>query len=263
MRIRLEDITMDYEEQGEGIPLLLIHGFPLSKEMWKPQIEELSKNARVLAPDLRGHGQSQHTFGIYSMNMLAKDLANFLDAKGIQEPVVLCGLSMGGYVAFAFCRSFPERTKGLILAATRSAPDSVDAKIKREEMAAVAVEIGPGAVANTMLPKMLAPSTYERKAELVEAVRTMMQSTSRDGMEGALLGMKERPDSLPTIQKFDGPSLILHGADDQIIPPSEAEAMKKSMKNARLEIIEEAGHLLNMEQPEKFNHAVVDFLRSL
>jgi 3-oxoadipate enol-lactonase len=263
MNIRLKDIQMEYEEKGTGQPLLLIHGFPLSKEMWQPQIDALAKSARVLAPDLRGYGRSGSTRGQYGMDQFAQDCYEFLQEKGVSEPVVLCGLSMGGYISMAFQRLYPDRVAGLVLAATRSAPDSEEGKVKREEMLAVALERGPGAVAEAMLPKMLSPKTYSNRPDLVEQARQVMASASLEGVSGALLGMKERPDSNPSLQKYSGPTLILHGEDDQIIPAAEAEALKNRMQNASLEIIPQAGHLLNLEQPEHFNQAVERFLQSL
>jgi 3-oxoadipate enol-lactonase len=263
MNIRLKDITLEYEERGEGRPVLLIHGFPLSKEMWEPQLDALGKSAHVLAPDLRGHGKSGGTRGRYTIDLFAQDCYEFLEEKGIKEPVVLCGLSMGGYITFAFQRLYPDRVAGMILAATRSAPDSEEGKVKREETIAVALESGPEAVAEGMLPKLLSPHNFENNPALVEKVRGIMKSNSRDGMAGALMSMKDRPDSGNTLKGFEHPALILHGADDQLIPASEAEAMKNSMKNARLEILPQAGHLLNLEQPDLFNQAVQQYLNAL
>jgi 3-oxoadipate enol-lactonase len=263
MNIQANEISIDYEERGKGQPVLLIHGFPLSKEMWAPQLEGLAGSTYLIAPDLRGFGMTQSSRETYTMDLLAKDFHALLEAKGISEPVVLCGLSMGGYVAFAFSRLFPDRVKGLILAATRSAPDSEEGKVKREEMAALALESGAVAIADAMLPKMLSPHSYESKPHVVESARQIMQGASRDGLAGALLGMKERPDSQQTLKNLDIPILIVHGEDDQLIPASEAEAMKNATKNARLEIIPKAGHLLNLEQPEHFNRVVEQFLQSL
>jgi 3-oxoadipate enol-lactonase len=263
MKIRLKDIEMEYEERGEGKPLLLVHGFPLSRMMWEPQISSLSEYARVLAPDLRGHGGSTSTPGAYSMDLFASDLHEFLGQMGITEPVVLAGLSMGGYICFAFLRKYPERVAGLILAATRAAPDTEQGKQARDEMAAKAVEEGPGSVAEKMLPKMMAPGTYEDQPGLVDKIKSIMGTTSVNGMRGALLGMKDRPDSYDTLTQFRGPTLILHGEDDQLIPPSEAEAMQAVLSEAKLIMIPGAGHMLNLEQPDIFNRAAAAFLSSI
>jgi pimeloyl-ACP methyl ester carboxylesterase len=263
MRIRLPDFTMEYEEHGNGIPLLLIHGYPLNHTLWEGQIEALSDIARVIAPDLRGHGASDSVPGPYSMDLLAKDCLDLIEALGIQEPIVVGGLSMGGYVAFAFFRQFARGVAGLILAATRPNPDSPEGKANREKSAALARERGTSAIAEVMLPKMLSPKSYQSRPEVVAHARQMMESTSMEGIIGDLLGMKDRPDSGPTLPLIDRPTLILHGADDQLIPLPEAQAMQAAIRDSKLYILPDAGHLLNLEQAELFNKAVKEFLGSL
>jgi pimeloyl-ACP methyl ester carboxylesterase len=170
---------------------------------------------------------------------------------------------MGGYVAMAFYRQHGSRLAGLILAATRAGADTEQGKANRDKAAQLAHEEGPLAIAESMLPKMLSPKTYDRKPELVESVRKIMESTPVEAILGDLMGMKERPDSTVTLEEILLPALILHGADDQIIPVKEAEAMHRAVENSHLEILPNAGHLLNLEQPEMFNHAVKGFLGSL
>ncbi len=259
----INDVSMAYEDRGSGPPLLFIHGYPLSRALWEGQVNGLSDAARVLAPDLRGHGDSQTTSGTYSMELLADDCLRFLDVLHVSQPVVVCGLSMGGYVTFAFYRKYKDRVAGLILAATKAGADSLEGQANRDKAAATAREKGVSAIADSMLPKMLAAKTYEAKPDLVATVRRMMETTSLDGVVGDLMGMKERPDSTPLLAEIDKPTLILHGADDQLIPPKEGEAMHAAIKNSRLQLIPGAGHLLNMEQPELFNKAVREFVEAL
>jgi pimeloyl-ACP methyl ester carboxylesterase len=168
---------------------------------------------------------------------------------------------MGGYVALAFARKYPGRLGGLILAATRAGPDSVEGKAGRDRAAAQAQAEGAAAVSAGMLPKLLAPVTYERRPELVQQVDEMMRTISLEGMVGDLQAMRDRPDSIPTLEKLAKPVLILHGADDKLIPPSEAEGMAAAQPQAHLELLPEAGHLLNLEQPERFNSAILRFLQ--
>ena len=263
MRIKIRDITMEHEDLGTRTPLLFIHGYPLNRHLWDEQVSELSDIARVLAPDLRGHGGSDAVPGSYSMDLHAEDCQAFLDALRVAQPVVLCGLSMGGYVAFAFYRKYPERVAGLLLAATRAGADSPEGKANRDKAMALAKEKGVSAVVESMLPKMLSPKTYQARPELVARVKAMMESTSPDGVLGDLAGLRDRPDSTPTLATIDRPTLILHGADDQLIPVSEAEAMHAGIKGSQLKILPDAGHLLNMEQPEAFNEAMRKFVWSL
>lgn len=263
MRIKVRDITMEHEDLGTRTPLLFIHGYPLNRHLWDEQVSELSDIARVLAPDLRGHGGSTAVTGPYSMDLHAEDCQAFLDALRVTQPVVLCGLSMGGYVAFAFYRKYPGRVAGFILAATRAGAEAPEGKANRDKAMALAREEGVGAIAASMLPKMLAPKTYSAKPQLVARVKAMMEGTPLEGVLGDLAGLRDRPDSTPTLAAIDRPTLILHGADDQLIPASEAEVMRARIRGSELKIIPDAGHLLNMEQPEVFNDTAREFLVAL
>lgn len=263
MIIEVQDTQLYVEESGRGNPLLLIHGYPFNHEMWHPQIEAFSTTARIIAPDLRGHGGSPPSKGPSTMDLLADDCAKVLETLGVDEPVTVCGLSMGGYVAFAFYRRYPSLVAGLILAATRAKADSPEIKVKRDESAALAEENGVQAVTANMLPMIMSPKTYSTNPELVDRVEQIMAQTSLQGMVSALMGMKVRPDSTPTLDAISVPSLIIHGSDDQIIPLSEAEAMHTSIKDSQFEIIADAGHLPNLEQPKLFNQIVKQFIDSM
>jgi len=263
MRINLQDTNLFVEDLGSGVPLLLIHGFPLNREIWRPQIETFSATARVIALDLRGHGQSPPTGGPYSMDLLADDCADVLEVLKVDQPVVVCGHSMGGYVSFAFYRRHSEKVAGLILAATRSGADSDEAKINRDK-SAQGIEIhGTQPVIDSMLPIIMAPQTYLERPELVTRVRDIMSQTSASGMISALLGMKTRSDSTPTLGQINVPTLIIHGADDQIIPLSDSEDMQSMIPDSQLDVIPDAGHLPNLEQDQLFNQPVKNFLTKL
>lgn len=263
MQTRINDFTMAYEDAGHDLPLLLVHGFPLDKTLWEPQIEDLADTARVIAPDLRGHGASDPVPGEYPMDLLADDCFALLEDLQVEDPVVVCGLSMGGYIAFSFYRRYPQRIAGLILAATRAKADSPEAQANRDKMAVKAQEQGAAAIAGDLLPKILSPHTLTTNPALVERVKHMMANTSVQGIKGALMGMKSRPDSSPTLSEIDVPVVILHGEDDQIIPLQEAHDMQAAIQGAQLHVLPQAGHLLNFEQPEMFNQAVRQFLQKL
>jgi pimeloyl-ACP methyl ester carboxylesterase len=254
---------MAYTDRGQGRPVLLIHGDPLNRQFWQPQIEALRDVARLLAPDLRGHGDSQPTPGDYTMDLLADDLNAFLDGLGVVQPVALCGLSMGGYVAFAFLRRFPQRVGGLILTATRAAADSPEAQAGRLQAMQRARQEGVDAIAESMLSRLLAPQSYAQRPDLLAELRAIMQRTSLEAVLGDLAGMRLRPDSTPTLAHIRVPTLIVHGADDQIIPLAEAQAMQTAIPGARLAVIEGAGHLPNLEQPAAYNHLLSEFIQSL
>jgi pimeloyl-ACP methyl ester carboxylesterase len=193
---------------------------------------------------------------------MADDLCYFLDRMGIDEKIVLCGLSMGGYLSLAFWRSYAHRLAGLILVATRAGADSAEAKTKRDEAADQARREGVGAIVDAMLPKLLAPANNVRP-HLVQRVQDMIASTSLNGILGDLAAMRDRPDSTPDLGNIRVPTLIIHGAGDPLIPISEAQLMADRIPDSQLEIIPNAGHLPNLEQPELVNRYVRGFLQRL
>ena len=267
--VNIKNIQIAYEESGHGIPLLLVHGFPLNNKIWAQQATGLSDACRVIMPDLRGHGASSAPAWSsdqpqpFTMDLLADDLATFLDAINIKERIVLAGLSMGGYVSFAFYRHFPERVAGLVLAATRAGADSLEAKAGREQAAKAAIANGVSAIADAMLPRMFAPQTYQTNPGLVNECRQIMLNTSLAGVTGDLFGMRDRIDSTPTLTHIQVPTLVIHGDNDSIFPLQEAKATAEAIPGAQLAIIPGTGHLLNMEKPDEFNTAVKEFIQSL
>ena len=263
MHIQVNNFSMAYSDIGQGPPMLFIHGYPLNRQIWASQSQELSAKSRILTPDLRGHGDSQAVAGPYTMDLLATDLATFLDSLKVKEPIILGGLSMGGYIAFAFYRKYPKKVRGLILTATRAAADSPEGKTARDQAAKTARQQGVAAIAQEMLPKLFAPKTLANNPQLVNEVQKIMEKTSLEGVLGDLAAMKDRPDSTPILSTIQAPTLIIHGEQDAIIPLQEAQAMQQAIPNACLHIIEEAGHLLNMENPAVFNQSVGQFLEQL
>jgi pimeloyl-ACP methyl ester carboxylesterase len=262
MTEQYDDFTMAYQDTCDQMVLLLVHGFPLESGMWELQLQDLADVARVIAPDLRGHGRSDSVPGPYSMKLFSDDIAGLLDYLNVSVPVVVCGLSMGGYIALDFYRRYPERVAGLILTATRAAADSEEGQAGRDKAIATVEAEGTEPIIAGMLPKLLAPDSYEDD-ELVDFVKEIMEGTSVEGMIGALQAMRDRPDSTPTLGKIAVPTLIIHGEADQIIPVAEAEAMYRAIDEAEMVIVENAGHLPNLEQPDIFNDAIIDFLEEL
>jgi len=263
MQLIVNDFIMSYTDAGAGIPLLFIHGFPLNRHLWDPQVAGLADVARVLAPDLRGHGDSQPTPGAYTMDIFADDLNSFLDELGITQPVVVCGLSMGGYTAFAFYRKYSQRMAGLILTATRAAGDSPQKRDERDAAAAKARNEGITVIIAGMLPKLFSSNTYIERPELTAQITSIMKSTSVDGVVGDLSAMKGRQDSTGMLAEINIPTLVIHGVNDQIVPLDEARQMAAAIPNASLDIIPDAGHLPNLERPDLFNASICSFLESI
>jgi 3-oxoadipate enol-lactonase len=259
-RLTVNGVNLAVEVRGEGPAILFVHGYPLDRTIWRDQIDSLEGYRRI-APDLRGMGQSDAPDLGYGMGIYADDLAALLDALGVNE-VVLCGLSMGGYVIFEFLRRWRHRVRALILMDTRAEGDSTEGRRARDAAATRARDGGAGAVGGALLPKMLAPGSEERAPELVDRVRRMMAATPVAGMIGALAAMRDRHDStglLPTLA--DLPTLVLVGEEDALAPPDAARRMATLIPGARLVVIPGAGHLPPVERPSETTAEIREFLR--
>jgi pimeloyl-ACP methyl ester carboxylesterase len=258
----LDSIELGYDDGGTGgVPILFVHGFPHDRSLWTPQLQGLTAQARCLAPDLRGFGESTAS-PPYSMDRYADDLVGLLDVLHIDR-VVVAGLSMGGYVSFALWRRHPRRVRGLVLCNTKAGADSEEAREKRRALMAVARERGSSAVADSMLTGMVGKTTRSKRPEITNAVHVMISSTPTDGVIGALQAMMERPDSTPTLSTINVPTLIVTSDEDAIIPVEEARAMHSAIRGSTLEVIAGAGHLSNLERPAAFNHIVSEYLAKL
>jgi pimeloyl-ACP methyl ester carboxylesterase len=247
-------------ERGSGVPLLLAHGFPLDHSMWGGQLNGLSGSDRVIAPDLRGFGASDVTPGTVTMEQMADDLAGLLDALAIKQPVVFCGLSMGGYVAWQFALRHRARLAKLILCDTRAVADTPEAAAGRRKMAEKVLAEGAVVAAEAMIPKLFAPATYTEQPQIVEATRQVILETKPEGIAAALRGMAERPDVTSRLGQIDVAALVLCGQHDGIASPSEMRQIAAALPNARFVEIAAAGHMAPLEQPEAVNAAIKKFL---
>ena len=255
-------VTFHYTEKGSGRPpLVLVHGFPLDSRMWESQVNSLSDRWRVIAPDLRGFGQSKAE-SAFTLESLADDIHVFLEQL-VAKPCVLAGLSMGGYVALAYAKKYAKDLRGLILVDTKAEADTPQAKEARAKMIELARTQGAAAVAEQMLPKMLAPGTQQSRPEVVRSLRRLMEECNPQTIEYALLAMRDRPDRSGELASIEVPTLVIVGDADAITPPEGAEKMAKSIPGAKLEIIRGAGHMAPMEQPEQVNRAMERFITGL
>jgi 3-oxoadipate enol-lactonase len=259
---RVRGTEVAYDDAGRGAAVVLLHGFPFDRSMWREQAQALSGMCRVVAPDLRGQGETPLGGATLTMGEMAEDVAALLDELGV-ERVVLGGLSMGGYVAFEFLRRFPPRVRALVLADTRPQADTDEARRTREETAQKVLREGMEPLTDSMLPKLLSAATREGKPDVVERVRAMMLGTKPEGAAAALRAMAVRRDQTDLLPSIDVPTLIVVGGEDTITPPSDAEAMAAKIDGARLVRIEGAAHLSNVERPEEFNRALIEFVDGL
>ena len=254
-------VTLHFSEVGQGMPVVLLHGFPLSSAIWREQQARLSDHYRVITPDLRGHGESSAPAGIYEMEAMARDVLALLDSLDIEKAVIL-GHSMGGYVALAAWKLAPERFLALGLIDSQAAEDSEEARKGRLRMAEKVIAEGNQALATVMLSKLFSPA-LDVDAPIIEQVRQMILKTHRTAIIGSLNGMAVRHDATGTLATINIPMLILTGDKDQIISTSTAKAMTFLVSNATLAIIENAGHMPMLERPEATTTAIRKFLSTV
>lgn len=259
---RLPDgLEVACDDVGRGTALLFIHGWPHNRTLWAGQVSGLSTLARCIAPDLRGFGGTT-VRGPYSIDQYADDLAALLDARAVDRAVV-CGLSMGGYVALAMLRRHRVRVRALILTSTRATADTPEAREKRMRLIDFVEAHGVEALAERQLKAMVGRTTFESRAEVRDSLRRMMASAPAEGVVGALRAMAERPDSSALLPTIDIPTLVVGGAEDGFTPPDELRAMAACIPRSRFELLETSGHACAYERPGAFNHVVGEFLGAL
>ncbi len=251
---------MSFTDEGSGLPVVLIHGFPLNREMWQPQVEALSDAGyRVICPDLPGFGRSPLIDGPVSMSAYADAVIELLDSLGVDRAVV-GGMSMGGYVLLNLAERYPDRLLGAMFLVTRAAADDEAGKKKRsllmEEVASGNRALVPEAFAQVLF----APETAEHNLQLVALVRSWMEAVSSDGVIAGLLAMRDRDDFVHRLPALDMPALVIGAEHDLAVPHEHAQLLAKGLPNAELVMIPNAGHMANLEQPMLFNNALLAFL---
>ena len=256
-------MKLGYDDHGAGLPVVLIHGFPLCRRMWEPQVEALAKTGfRVICPDLPGFGETPPLLGTVSMDEYADAVIALLDQLGIERAVV-GGMSMGGYVLFNLAERYPQRLEAALYLMTRAAADDSAGKIRRLELADQVRGGNRTVVPDVFESLLFAPQTPRQRPELVARVRSWMDAAAPQGVAGGLLAMRSRRDYLAMLPELQVPALVVGAALDLAIPPVHSEALAAGLPNAELHIIANAGHLANLEQPEAFNACLLDFFKRL
>lgn len=243
-KISLNGFDLAYERRGSGTPLVLIHGFPLDHTIWEDVIPLLESEFDLILPDLRGFGESSTVKFPYMMTDMAQDLAALLDALGV-EKASLAGHSMGGYVALAFAKQYPERVDNLALVASQAASDSPERKKGRYKTAADVTEKGVRVVVEAMIEKL----TASRRVQA--CIRPIMERQNVSGVVGALKAMAEREDCSAFLGAFDRPVILIHGDADQLIPIDRALEIKNFAPSAFLNVLSGGGHMPMLEMPQE------------
>jgi pimeloyl-ACP methyl ester carboxylesterase len=260
LTINVNDFNLSYDDVGEGlVPIVFLHGFPFDKTMWKEQLDYLKATHRVIALDIRGFGKSTDEESHLGMDLFANDLILFIDKLGL-EKVIICGLSMGGFIALNAMKRFPSRFEALILCDTQCIPDSHDVKVKRYKTIEDIKEYGVSNFNEGFIKNVFHEDSITNKPELVEQLRSVVFSNSKHIICQGLIALAERSETCSILDKITIPTLIICGKEDAITPLDESKFMNKNINGSVLHIINSAGHVSNLEEPAKFNKLLRNFL---
>lgn len=258
--IKVNNVRVCYNDSGDSeIPILFIHGFPFNKDSWQPQVDFLRERHRVITYDIRGFGKSELGDEETSIIQCADDLIGLMDALEIPKAIV-CGLSMGGYILMNAVHRYPDRFEGLILADTQCNADTPEGKEKRYQSIEKINADGTQEYADASLKNLFCKNTFENNSALVSSIRDVITSTPSKSITSTLEALADRPEACPFLSEISCFTLIICGKEDSITPVAKAEFLNSTIKNSSLVIIENAGHLSNLENPDDFNHAIGKFI---
>ncbi len=258
----VNNITISYNDVGEGIiPIIFLHGYPFDKSMWKVQLDSLKSSHRVIACDIRGFGKSTNEKTTLSIDLFGEDLLLFMDKLNIKKAII-CGLSMGGYIALNAVKKFPDRFEGLILCDTQCTADTTETKQNRYKTIEQINLDGVTEFNEKFIKNVFHPDSLINKTEVVENLRGVVFSNSKELITAGLTALAERSETCSALDTISIPTLIICGREDVVIPLIQSDFMHKHIKGAILHIINNAGHVSNLEQPDDFNKCLFDFLNS-
>jgi len=263
MKADINGIILAYGDRGKGLPLVLVHGFPLCRKMWRPQTEVLAKaGCRVIIPDLRGFGESVLTSGMVSMDIYADDIVALMDHLGIDKAVV-GGMSMGGYVLLNLVERYPDRIAAPIFIVTKAGSDDDAGKARRTALAEACRVQGVLPVAEAFRNFLFAPATLTDNPALVDEVCGWMKASDPRGAAAGLIAMRDRKDCVALLGSINQPALVIGADQDQAVPVEDSRIIADGLSDAELCILHGSGHMVNLEQPARFNEAIMEFLAGL
>ena len=261
--IEVNDISLSYIDVGIGVvPIIFLHGFPFDKTTWHGQMDNLKSTNRVIAIDIRGFGQSKDEKTPLTIDLFAADLFAFMDKLKI-EKAIICGLSMGGYIALNAVNKFPERFAALILCDTQCIADTIEVKENRHKNIEKIKDSDANEFNENFIKSVFYPDSLVTKTEIVEHLRNTVFANSKEIIMAGLTALAERNETCSGLNKISIPTLIICGSDDKLTPLAQSEFMHKNITKSKLKIIDNAGHVSNLEQPEAFNNFLANFLNSL
>lgn len=264
MQVNINGAAIHVTDAGtpERMPVLFVHGFPFSGAMWEPQMEAAGRFYRTVSYDIRGLGRSGIGDGQYTIEGHVDDLIGLLDHLDIDK-TVLAGLSMGGYIALRALERNPERFLAAVLCDTRSEGDDNAGKLKRAAAAAAVKQSGAGAFADSFVPAVFAPESFQTKPQAVQLIRDIIAATSPLAIAGHLIAMAGRTDTTASLASIGIPTLIMVGEKDAVTPPACAQAMHERIPGSELHLVPGAAHMSNLENPEFFNARLLDFMEGI
>ncbi len=258
--VNINSFEVSYDDLGEGfIPIVFLHGFPFDKTMWNEQLEFLKTKHRVIACDIRGFGKSKDENSPLGMDLFANDLILFIDKLGF-EKVIICGLSMGGFIALNAVKRFPSRFEALILCDTQCIADSYEVKVKRYKTIKEINEYGVTNFNEGFIKNVFHKDSIINKPDLVEQLRRVVFSNSQHIITQGLVALAERSETCSILDTIHIPTLIICGKEGIVTPLEESRFMKKHIKDSVIHVISNAGHVSNLEEPIIFNKLLRDFL---
>lgn len=263
LTIAVNDFDLSYDDVGEGsIPIIFIHGYPFDKTMWQLQLNFFKSYYRVISFDIRGFGKSTDEESPLSMNLFSEDLIAFMNKLSIDKAIV-CGLSMGGYIVLNTMKRFPNRFKALVLCDTQCIADTIEVKEKRYKTIDEIEVDGVTKFNEGFIKNVFHKDSLSNKKKLVEKLRNTVFSNSQHIITMGLSAIAERSETCSTLKEIKIPTLIICGREDEVTPLVESEFMNATIKGSILHVIDNAGHVSNLEQPHEFNKHLFSFLTAL
>lgn len=260
LTITVNNFNLSYDDVGEGtIPVIFLHGYPFDKTMWKKQLDFLKSSYRVIACDIRGFGKSKDEESSLNIDLFSEDLIQFMDKLHIDKAII-CGLSMGGYIALQAHEKFHNRFEALVLCDTQCIADTPEVKEKRNKAINEIAVNGVNNFNEGFIKNVFHKDSFTDKKELVEQLRSVVFSNSKHIIIQGLVALAGRLETCSTLYKITVPTLIMCGKEDEVTPLVQSEYMNTNINGSILHVIAHAGHVSNLEQPEEFNKHLGDFL---
>ena len=260
LMLNINNLNLSYDDVGEGnIPIIFLHGFPFDKSMWAKQLDFFATTNRVIAIDIRGFGKSTDESTPLSIDLFSDDLMLFMNQMKISKAII-CGLSMGGFIALNAQARFPDRFEAIILCDTQCIADTIEVKLNRYKTIDEIALNGTLNFNEAFIKKVFCKNSFTNKQEIVTQLRSVVMANPEQIVINGLKALAERSETCSTLSEINIPTLIICGREDEVTPLEQSEFLHTSIKASALHIIDDAGHVSNIEQPEEFNNEISKFL---